>query len=179
MYKKIILTVLTATFIFSCSSPKKDKKAELIDSITKLEQQCFDESTNTYNHKIALKTLNEYQKFIKDYPTDSLTANYMYVGGQLCKSINLYGEAIHQFEDLIKKFPKYKKGANAKFMIGMIYENDIQDTLKAKEAYQEFINEYPNSDLIDDAQFLIQNLSLTDEQLIEMLESKNKKDSII
>jgi len=179
MYKKIFLLSLVTFFLWSCSNAPKDKKTVLVDSITELEQKCYDDSTNSYNHKMALKTLNKYQEFIKEYPKDSLSAHYLYLGGQLSKSIDLYGEAIHQFEVLLKNFPHYEKAANAKFLIGMIYENDIKDTTKAKQAYQDFMEAYPQDELVDDAQFLLQNLSLTDEQLIQLLESKNQSDTLI
>lgn len=177
--KTLIIFSIVGLFLVSCSNPKKDAKTELVESIAALEQKCYNDSDNSYDHKMALKTLNEYQKFIKEYPEDSLSAHYLYLGGQLSKSINLYGEAIHQFETLIKDFPHYSHVANAKFLIGMIYENDIKDTAKARQNYQEFIEQYPTDDLVDDAQFLIQNLSLTDEQLIQLLESKSKNDSIM
>ncbi len=179
MYKKIIVLSFIVIILFSCSNAPKSEKIVLIDSIVTLEQQCYDDNTNTYNHKVALKTLNKYQEFINKYPRDTSTADYLYLSGQLSKSIDLYGEAIHQFEILLKDFPNYDKASNAKFLIGMIYENDIKDTNNAKQSYQEFIKEYPQDALVDDAQFLLQNLSLTDDQLIQMLESKSKEDSLM
>ncbi len=178
MYKKTILIILISIIAFSCSNKKKSDKEVFIDDISQLEQQCFNDSTNTYNNKIALKTITEYQKFIEKYPQDSLSAKYLYMGGQLCKSINLYGEAIHKFESLIKNYPDFKKASNAKFMIAMIYENDIKDTIKAKLAYQDFINQYPKSNLTDDAKLSIKYMSLSPEELIKMFEAKNQKDSI-
>ncbi len=178
MLKKTTVLILVSIIAFSCSNTTKSAKEKAISSITKLEQQCFNDSTNTYNNKIALKTIIEYQKFIEKYPKDSLSAKYLYMSGQLSKSINLYGESIHKFKSLIKKYPNFKKAANAKFLIAMIYENDIKDTTKAKLAYKDFINQYPQSDLVDDAKLSIKYMSLTPEELIKLFEEKNKKDSI-
>jgi len=174
MLKKIIVLSLAIGFFASCTNAPIDKKEVLIDSIKNLESQCFDDKTNSYNHKFALKTLNEYQVFIETYPNDSLTPNYLYLSGQLSKSINLFGEAVRKFESLIKEYPEFEDNSKAQFLIGMIYENDLQDTLKAKAAYQEFIKQYPESELVDDAQFLIQNLSMSDQELIDFLKSKNQ-----
>lgn len=174
MLKRILILTLALGFLMSCTQSTKDEKAVLLDSIKKLELQCFDDETISYNHKVALKTLHEYQLFIEAYPNDSLTPNYLYLSGQLSKSINLFGEAVRKFETLIKDYPEFKDIAKAQFLIGMIYENNLQDTLKAKAAYQEFIDNYPQNELVDDAQFLIQNLSLSDQELIEFLKSKNK-----
>jgi len=174
MTRKILVFVILIGFAFSCSNSTKSEKDILLDSISNLEKDCFDNINNTYNHKVALKTLVMYQKFINKYPSDSLTAHYLYTSAQLSKSINLYGEAIRKYELYIKQYPKTKEAAKSNFMVGMIYENDLKDTVNAKKAYQNFIKNYPNNDLVDDAEFLIQNLSLTNEELIQMLEAKSK-----
>ena len=174
MIKNLIISIFIAGFLLSCSTPPPDERNKMIESITQLEQQCYNEISNTYDHRVALKTLTEYQKFIEKYPNDTTSANYMYLGAQLSKSINLFGESIRKYEVLIKEYPSYKKAANAKFMIGMIYENDIKDTTKAKQAYQAFIDEYPNSELADDAALSIKYMSVSTEDLIKMFEEKNK-----
>ena len=179
MLKKGLILILVIGFTFSCSNPKQDEKSVMIEAIGELEKKCFNSISNSYDHKVALKVLVEYQKFIEQYPNDSVSAHYLYTSAQLSKSINLYGEALRKYEVFAKEYPDHQNVSKAKFMIGMIYENDIKDTIKAKAAYQTFITEFPTDDLVDDAQFLIQNLSLSDDELIKMLESKNKNDSII
>ena len=178
MYKKIFILTTIVGILFSCTSPVKNDKEKMQENIIVLEKQCYDDNTNTYNQKIALKTIVEYQKFIDKYPNDSLSGNYLYLAGQLSKSINMYGEAVHKFSVLLKTFPNYTKAANAQFLIAMIYENDIKDTLKAKAAYQEFIDKYPNNELVDDAQLSIKYMSISPEDLIKMFEENNKKDSL-
>jgi len=176
MLKKYIILLFALGFIFSCSEPKKNEKEILIEKIQNLEKKCFDDASNSYNNKIALKTLIEYQGFITKFPKDSLSTHYLYTSAQLSKSINLFGEAIRKYDLFAQKYPETENAAKAKFMIGMIYENDIKDTTKAKEAYNSFIETYPNNKLVPDAQFLISNLSLTDEELIKLLESKSNNE---
>jgi len=178
MYKKLLIIIAFIGIFVACSSPVKNDKEIIQENITELEKQCYDDSTNTYNQKMALKTIVEYQKFIDQYPNDSTVANYLYLAGQLSKSINMYGEAIHKFDVLLKKFPNYEKAPNAQFLIGMIYENDIKDTLKAKLAYQKFIDKYPNNELTNDAELSIKYMSISPEDLIKIFEENNRKDSI-
>ena len=178
MIRYTIIAILTISFLLSCSNPPTDERNIMIESITQLEQKCYNEISNSYDHRVALKTLTEYQRFIKKYPNDTASANYMYLGAQLSKSINLFGESIRKYEVLIKEYPSHKKAANAKFMIGMIYENDIKDTIKAKLAYQAFIDEYPNSELTDDAALSIKYMSISTDDLIKMFEEKNKQENL-
>jgi outer membrane protein assembly factor BamD (BamD/ComL family) len=44
---------------------------------------------------------------------------------------------------------------------------ELRDTTNAKIAYQEFIDKYPNSDFVDDAQSRIKNISYSLEELSE------------
>jgi outer membrane protein assembly factor BamD (BamD/ComL family) len=175
-YQVLILGLL---IIFSsCNNTEvKDDKSSTIEKIVELEKQAFNDENLSYNHKVALQTLKEYQAFIEKYPKDSMTCNYLYMSAQLSKSINLFGEAVRKYKTFADTYKDDDRAPKAAFMVGMIYETDLKDTLKAKEAYQEFIEKYPNNELVDDAQFLIQNLSLTDDELIEMLEAKSKGDS--
>lgn len=45
----------------------------------------------------------------------------------------------------------------------------------AKSIYNEFLKKYPTHDLADDVQFLIDNLGKSDQEILEMIESKKKK----
>jgi tetratricopeptide (TPR) repeat protein len=178
MKQSILLLLSLSVFMMSCNSPElKDEKTLAIEKITALELQAFDDEQLSYNHKVALETIKEYQIFIEKYPQDSASIEYMYMGAQLCKSINLFGEAVRKYKAFADTYPTDPRAAKALFMVGMIYETDLKDTDKAKEAYELFVSQFPNHDLVDDAKFLIQNLSLSDDDLIKMLEERSKKDS--
>ena len=56
-------------------------------------------------------------------------------------------------------------------MQAFIIENYLLDKVKAKTKYSDFLNHYPNHELADDAQFSIENLSLTDEEIMLKLQS--------
>ena len=60
-------------------------------------------------------------------------------------------------EELIRRFPKSRYSDQAQFMIGYTY--DQQGLLdKAREAYQKVIDNFPDSELVDDAKISIANL---------------------
>ncbi len=173
-----LLFLALSILLMSCNQPQaKDEKTLAIDKITALEQKAFDDEQLAYNHKIALETIKEYQSFIDKYPQDSISKEYMYMGAQLCKSINLFGESVRKYKTFAETYPNDPRAAKALFMVGMIYETDLKAADKAKEAYETFIQQFPENDLVDDARFLIQNLSLSDDELIKMLENKSQQDT--
>jgi TolA-binding protein len=176
---KYYVWMAVGSFIFlsACHStgPKKSDRELAIEKITSFEKKVFNDSTSSYSHEHALKVIGEYSKFVKDFPQDSLSPKYLYMSGQLSKSINMPADAIRKFQALITQYPDNRNASKALFLTGMIYETELKDTMMARQVYTDFIVKYPNDDLVDDAKFLIQNLSLTDEQLIKMFEEKNKQ----
>jgi hypothetical protein len=55
-------------------------------------------------------------------------------------------EALDQFQQFVEYYPDSTQAARCSFMIGFIYANDFQDTLKAREAYQAFLKGFPAAD---------------------------------
>lgn len=69
--------------------------------------------------------------------------------------------------------PKY--GPLSVFYMGVIYENEIEDTAKARKYYAEFIEKYPNHPLADDAKFLLEHLGKSEEEVLKEIIEKKKK----
>lgn len=67
-------------------------------------------------------------------------------------------EAIKNFEQLITHYPQGKHRAEALFMLGYIYANDVKQYKEAEVYYQKFIDENPNHDLADDAAYELKML---------------------
>jgi len=66
--------------------------------------------------------------------------------------------AIKVYAEILKYFPASSKRDKASFLIGFVYSEQLKDYPKAKEAFEKFIKEYPQSDLKDDAEFMLKNL---------------------
>lgn len=55
-------------------------------------------------------------------------------------------EALDNFKQYAEYYPDSSQAPRCAFMIGFIYANDFQDTLKARQAYQAFLKDYPQAD---------------------------------
>ena len=53
-------------------------------------------------------------------------------------------------------------------------DNDIKNIVKARAAYQDFLQKYPKSDLANDATLSLQNLGKTPEEIVKGFEVKAK-----
>jgi len=59
--------------------------------------------------------------------------------------------AVGQYEFLRREYPGSKRRVAALYAIGQIYADDLNDTAKARQTFQDFLKHYPGSELADDA----------------------------
>lgn len=78
-----------------------------------------------------------------------------------------YNLAAYQFESFVKSYPKsdrlqeaYFMGAKSYYMLSPRFSLDQQDTYKAIDKLQIFLDNYPNSEFSDDANTLIAELQV-------------------
>jgi outer membrane protein assembly factor BamD (BamD/ComL family) len=77
-----------------------------------------------------------------------------------------FEEAVTYYEKFLKEFPASKHAYKAQFMIGFIYNESLKDATRARQAFQKVISAYPNNDLTDDAQWMMENLDKGPEDVI-------------
>ncbi|MFA5195519.1 MAG: tetratricopeptide repeat protein, partial [Bacteroidales bacterium] len=116
-----------------------------------------------------------YKKFAEEFSDDSLAPEYLYKGATLLMNSEQNDEAINLLDRIFKDYPSFNKLPEALFLKAFIYENNIKNINKAREAYKDFLNKYPDSDLADDAKISLENLGKTPEQIIKEFEQKMKQ----
>jgi TolA-binding protein len=65
---------------------------------------------------------------------------------------------IKLYEEILNFLPNSPNRDKALFLMGFVYSEQLKDYNKAKEIFVKFIKEYPQSDLKDDAEYLLKNL---------------------
>jgi len=69
-----------------------------------------------------------------------------------------FATAIKSYEELAQKYPKSSYAPKCQFMTGYLYANHLKDVDKAKAAYQGFIKNFPEDNLVKDAQWELDHL---------------------
>lgn len=69
-----------------------------------------------------------------------------------------FEKAIDFYSMLLKKYPNNEHNYKAQFMIGFIYSEELKDYDKAREAMQKVVDNYPDCDLADDAQWMLKHM---------------------
>jgi peptidyl-prolyl cis-trans isomerase C len=67
-------------------------------------------------------------------------------------------DKIKYYEQFVEKYSKNERAYEAKFMIGFTMAEELKDYDAAEKVFKEFLRDYPNTDLSDDAKWMIENM---------------------
>lgn len=118
--------------------------------------------------------LSLYEKFIADYPEDTLVAGYLFKAATLAMNIDEGAKAISFFDQYLRDFPGGPKAPLCSFFRAYVQENLLKNLDQAKESYLQFLEKYPDHDFSDDARAALENLGKSPEQLIREFEARQK-----
>ena len=121
----------------------------------------------------ADRLLKRYRDYITLNPRDSITSEYLFRAADLSVGMGKYDAAIAYIDRLHADFPKFRKSVEMHLFKGFIYETYLNDHAKAVSAYTKLIEKYPNHRLASDARASIDNLTLSEEELIEKFKKIN------
>ena len=160
-----ILTILLSfllVIISSCSS-KNDKISILEDE--NLELQMIDAYKEAYDELeggdviYAAKKFNEAELL---YPQSEWAPKSVLLAAYSYYSQNYYDEALSELNRFFKKYPKHKNLDYAHFLYAMCYyeniideKKDLEPLLISKKRFQFVIQNFPDTDFAQDANFKI------------------------
>jgi outer membrane protein assembly factor BamD (BamD/ComL family) len=156
--KRIGFLLMSVMALLSCQSPKEKQ----IDRIKALEA-----SDSTFNVNIMTELNTAYIDFTEKYPDDVHTPEYMLKAAQRCSVLGKPNESISLFNKIIEKYPNSNFCEEALFLKAYTYENNLNETDRAKQSYEEFIKKYPKSQLIEDAKLSLQNVGKSPEEIMK------------
>lgn len=163
--KKIAL--LFIIFIaFACSSDNGKK--------------IYDQAVKFYGEKKYIEALKEYQKVIDEYSSGEFREKSLMTIGSMYHMYLIPNitqtesnqKAVEYFRKLYKEYPKSEDAPKALFLSGFILSNNLQKLDEAKLAYQTFLKEYPNHELVSAVKSELENLGKDPEQILQNKLSK-------
>lgn len=163
---------------FSCSSNPEDKTADekqlMISQIDSINKIMFGKESMEFDKNLAFKGITTYQDFVKKYPNDTLSAEYLFRLSDLQRAVGDNGKAIESLAQICKNYPSYKKIPECLFLQGYYYQEFFKDTVSAKGFYQKLISQYPAHAFADDAKALMSMFGKSEEDIIKSFELQEK-----
>jgi len=149
--KKIISVLLVVFFFSSCGEYQDALKKE--DVAVK-----FDVGTKLYEAGKYSKAIRLFEQLTPTYRGKPQGEKLFYMYAQSLYKTKQYNLAGYQFDSFVSGYPRSEKseecaylGAQSYAMLSPVYSIDQTDTYKAIEKMQAFIDRYPNSQYIAEA----------------------------
>lgn len=156
--KQIFYILLIAILLSSCSEYQKALKSE--DVATK-----FNLGTELYDAGKYGKANKLFAQIAPQYRGKPQAEKLMFMYAMSFYKMKDYYLAGYQFERFEGQYPKSEKaeealflGAQSFYMLSPVYSKDQKETVTAIEKLQLFINKYPDSEYLPEANKLIQEL---------------------
>lgn len=186
---KLILAVL-ATCAIACNSPKTETQetsttndSTMVGSVPKEEMllkinqnnQAITSSSDPDSLRFIYRGQAEMcAEFVKNYSSDPIAPEILSYQGNALRALGQYKEAVDVYSQLEQRYPEYVKLDEILFIKAFILDNEINDNEAAEKAYFTLIQKFPKSQYTKDAKTLMTQLHMTDAELMQMIENKNK-----
>lgn len=189
--KKSVLIFAMVTVLFACNS-SSDKNAdanstemanahpfeglnqsEFDAKLSDFEKMVFDSSKSMDIDK-ANQLIDGYVKYADEFSKSENSAEYLFKAAEISLGLNHSKRSLELYKRVYTDYPNYEKRPYSLFLQAFIYENNMKDLDAAKSIYEQFIQDYPNHDMADDAEYSLKNLGKSPDELIKEFEAKQK-----
>lgn len=160
----IISFVIISLFVSSCGL--KPNKERLQYEIEELENEVSTlyrdtgKSESTIAQSVILR--DAYLTYADSWSTDSLTAEYLFQAAMIDADIqNDVSNGIKYLERIVDDFPDHPIRPKTLFLVGFTYAEQLHDFTKAQEAYQKYLDEYPQGEMAGSVRIEIETLGHT------------------
>lgn len=173
--KKNIFLLAMAMMIVMVGCHNQNKTTE--NDVKKAEAALFNEDM-TANKAAVPDALATFGKYVDDNPEAADAPEVLFKAVEI--AINTKQDAqqcIGLVNKLVADYPRCDKNPVALFMLAsFVYDEQLHDLDKARETYQQIIDNYPDNPFAKDAEISITQLGMSPEELIKMFESNEKSE---
>ena len=183
------LAVLCFVLLTACGGEDEKSETSGINSEYTADPEAFMVEFNDLNDKINAnlespdkellkKAVTTYQDYAAIFPENADAPDYLLKASDFAYTLGQPEKAVKILDHIISDYPDYNRMEDVLFSRASHLDFELRDTTRAKQAYTEFINKYPDSELVKDAESRIENISLSLEELAEKFMKQLEEDSL-
>ena len=152
--------------MMACGS-KEQKLTQ--DDLRAAQATLFNEDRSV-NLEVAPEVAEKYCKFVEQNPDDSTAAQWLYHAMEINVFMKNADKSAEICDKLTANYPESDWAPMSLFLMGSyVYNDQLNDTAQAHVMFQRLIDEYPDSELVDDAEKSIEYLGLTPEEIMSRI----------
>ena len=149
---------------------------------SKTETELFESAQNNIKEKNYAEALADFQQILEKHKEGKYAGEAMLeIGklyhGKVIKNISVdesMKKAVEYYKMVFEKYRDQEYSKKALFMAGFILANDIKDYDAAREVYNQFLDEYPESEMAISAKYELENLGKDPEEILQKNNSTKK-----
>lgn len=122
-------------------------------------QESYKTAQNLHYDRKLDQSLELYGRLREEFPKlESLQDSICFGMAQIFIEQEKYQQALSEYRRLSYLYPKSANNYKAMFMVGFIHAEHLKNDSAAVRAFEKMLAQYPNSDLSDDADWMIRNI---------------------
>lgn len=183
-FSGFFLLLITGILLPSCGNQEDPEVQKAVLSTTEARKQMISKidslenivyvDTFDYQAKSTTELLRTYNEFTATFVGDKeKTPEYLYKAAALCRATKLPVKAIKYYDKILTDYPGYERNPEVAFLAAFTYDEDLHQKDRAKEAYQEVIDKFPDDKWAEQAQERLKTIDMTDEELIQSFMKKD------
>ncbi|MFZ1694902.1 MAG: tetratricopeptide repeat protein [Flavobacteriales bacterium] len=174
--KKSALVIACSSLLFACGGGTSEtadaKMLEARDRIRSKEDSLFEH--RAFDERSALAMVDVYKAYAAAYPLDSMAPEYLFRAAGMYKSNRQPDQAITLYDRITHNYQSWRRRVDVLYMKALTLDDDLDQDGEAERIYKQVINEYPDHPFARDARAMIENLGLTNEELISKFKAMNE-----
>ena len=177
--KKTLKLMTFAVLAFGMLACGGNEKKLTLEDLREAQSTLFN-SNGWLNEEEAPKIAKKYCQYVEQNPDDTASAKWLFHAMEINVMTKNVDKSIELGNQLLKQFPQTKWAPETLLMLGYyIYDDQLKDTAQAHVLYQRLIDDYPDSDLVDDAQKSIEYLGMSPEEIMMLLQMSHMEEEEI
>lgn len=176
--RKLSISMAAIALLFTACGPSEKPLSErdmALARIDSMETILFADEEAEADPSAGIQLVREYARFYQNNEKDSLAVDMLFKAGEVSMGIGQGNLAVKYFRTVADDHMDFAKSPEALFLCGFCEENLNRDTAQARFFYESFVKNFPEHKLAEDAQFSIQNMSMSDDDLIKMFQENLKQ----
>lgn len=143
-----------------------------LEAINATRNNIYSNSSNP-NFRDAKRYVHLVEFLALTHPNLDQLPNMMYEAGKVADLIKNPRQSVMLFEWCYQKYPEADIAPENLFMLAFTCQESLKNESKAITYYKLFLEKYPDHEMYGSAEFLLQNINKSDEEILEELRNKN------
>ena len=116
--------------------------------------------------------ITKFQDFANLWPEDPKSPDYLFKASDYAMMVDQPAKSVKILDKILEQYPDYDKMEDVMYIRADHLDWELRDTTRAKEAYQAYIDKYPDSQRAQDAAIRIKFIHLSFDEYAEKIISE-------